>query len=104
MTTLLRETSPTARKNHWCHLCNKTIHPGERYLRTTTAYDGTVGDFIKCAPCADDAITARVWDWFGRPEDGIHGDDAHEWATEMVIHGTPEDQKAAKNYLERANT
>ena len=40
---------------------------------------------------------ARKRHWCAGPED------AYEWATETVIYGTPEDQRAAKKYLERTN-
>lgn len=100
---LLHESTPTARKTHFCSLCTGPIHPGQTYFRDTLAYDGTVYDWLTCPACSADGILTMAFDWSGGYQDeGVAAETAHEWATETVIHGTPDEQRAAKNFLERA--
>lgn len=98
---LLHESAPTARKTHHCSLCTGAIHPGQTYSRDTLVYDGFVYDWLTCPACSADGILTMAFDWSYRDE-GIDAEVTHEWATETVIHGTPDEQRAAKNFLERA--
>ena len=100
--TLLHESNPVARKRYWCSLCQTSIQPGTHYKRSTMIYDGQIYDWRECPPCVDDKIAAKVDDW-SYSVDGIGPETAYEWATEMAIHGSPEDQRAAKDYLARAD-
>lgn len=89
MTTILKETSPVARKPHVCDLCDCQIQPGDRYHRTEGVsydYDGFF-TWKACAPCR--ALTAIVWEHYGRPSEGVGIDDFDEWAKEF-----PEDPMA----------
>lgn len=100
MPTLLREKTVTARKQHTCETCNATaVQPGDTYRRSTYAYDGRVYDWVQCDPCRN--MAAEVFSWVGVTDEGVTGDDYTEWACEYVIHGSPEQQVMAKNYLER---
>ena len=103
MTTTLGEGSTKARKRHWCGWCTTAIEPGETYFRLACAYDGRPYTWRECAACNTDQISLRVGNWTDLREEGAGPKDAYEWATEAVIHGAPEDQRAAKNYLERAS-
>ena len=96
MATTLSEGNTKDRKRHWCSWCATAIEPGETYFRQANVYDGITYTWIECAACNTEQISQRVGYWTG-PEE------AYEWATEAVIYGTPEDQRAAKNYLERTN-
>ena len=96
MTTTLSEGNTKARKRHWCGWCTAAIEPGETYFRLACAYDGEAYTWRECAACNTEQISQRVGNWTG-PEE------TYRWATEAVIYGTPEDQRAAKNYLERAS-
>lgn len=78
MPTCLREANPVARKAHRCDCCNGHIEPGERYHRSTNLYDGRVYDFRCCNGC--DGLTSVVWDWAGRPDEGVNCEDFIEWA------------------------
>ena len=102
MTDLLSETRPKARKRYWCGWCHSTIEPGQTYHRQAIANDGKAYTWRECHACDADNITARVGEW--TDYEGSGAEDAYEWAAETVIHGTPDDQRAAKNYLERANS
>lgn len=100
MTTLLREKTVTARKAHACATCNQpAAQPGDTYRRTTYVYDGRIYDWVQCDPCRE--MATEVFDWVGYPDEGIGLDHYYEWASEAVIHGTPDQQVMAKNYLER---
>ena len=46
MPTILRETYPTANKEHGCEFCCEKITIGQKYVRQTNVYDGVVYDFI----------------------------------------------------------
>lgn len=50
----LRDETPTARKEHQCQFCFRTIFPGEKY-RLTVHLDGECWTFKACAHC--DAMT-----------------------------------------------
>ena len=53
----LKENRPIARKKHKCMFCNGIIEIGQRYLKQTNIYDGTIGDFVchqECYTVADD--------------------------------------------------
>lgn len=43
----------TARKEHWCGECCKTIKPGQRYERITGKWDGYVGTIKTCMICVE---------------------------------------------------
>lgn len=98
---LLREARPVARKAHRCSMCYGRIQPGETYDRDTLVYDGRVYDWLTCPGCSADSITNRVWEWSYAHDEGVGPEDAHEWATEQVIHGSADDQRASKRFLER---
>ena len=97
---LLRETRPTARKLHECSTCSGLIPPGDAYYRRSLVFDDRVYDWLECTPCDDDDVVNRAYLW-GVSVDGVDADHVMEWATEQVIHGSPDDQRAAKNFLER---
>lgn len=40
MPTILRETYPTAKKEHRCEFCCEKIAIGQKYVRQTNIYDG----------------------------------------------------------------
>lgn len=42
MPTILRETYPTAKKEHRCEFCCEKIAIGQKYVRQTNVYDGTI--------------------------------------------------------------
>lgn len=44
MPTILKETYPTAKKEHICEFCGYKIQPGQKYVRQTNVYDGVVYD------------------------------------------------------------
>ena len=46
MPTILKETYPTAKKEHVCEFCCEKIAIGQKYVRQTNVYDGTVYDFV----------------------------------------------------------
>ena len=51
------DATPTARKEHKCGECGRTIHPGEIYERFSGKWDGWMGAFKTCAHC----VAARWW-------------------------------------------
>lgn len=42
---------PTARKQHQCSICYRTIYPGEKYLRGCGFGEGTAWTWKECAHC-----------------------------------------------------
>lgn len=99
---LLRESSPTARKTHNCSLCAGLISTGQTYSRDTLVYDGHIYDWLTCSACTEDGILQLAFDWSYTYE-GIDVETVREWAEETARHGSPDDQRAAENYLERAS-
>jgi hypothetical protein len=41
----------TARKPHRCDECRATIHPGQKYERYTSKYDGDISTTKSCSKC-----------------------------------------------------
>lgn len=93
----LRESTPTARKAHRCDWCYGTIQPGEKYRRSTNIYDDHLYDWVACVACDD--LAALVWEWAGRPDEGIGEDSFEEWAREHQ--GDPQQGFPACAYLIR---
>jgi hypothetical protein len=62
MFTILKESYPVARKEHRCMFCGHIIKPGEKYRRTTIAYDGEVYDWIEDLNCTEvfDIVRERL--------------------------------------------
>lgn len=101
---LLRRSTPTARKTHYCSLCTGPVMSGQTYTRETVVYDGHIYDWLTCTPCLDDEIYQIALGWSSRFGEGIEPEIVYEWAEETVRHGSPDDQRAAKNYLERVSS
>lgn len=53
MPTILRETYPTAKKEHRCEFCCEKIAIGQKYVRQTNVYDGTIYDFVTHQECKE---------------------------------------------------
>lgn len=49
--SLYDTTWRTARKEHRCEECRRTIAPGERYLRHAIGGEGTVSVYLHCSHC-----------------------------------------------------
>ena len=62
MPTTLREAYPTAKKEHICEFCACKIQPGQKYVRQTNIYDGTVYDFVTHQECKEVAHELRMYD------------------------------------------
>ena len=98
MPQLLKSKTVTARKPHCCSGCTTSaVAVGDQYLRETYIYDGRVYDWVSCQECA--SLQMVVWDWAGRPDEGIGFDEYVEWAREAK--GDPEHGEAARTYLAR---
>lgn len=80
MPTLLRGSTPTARKAHRCYTCRGNITPGEKYNRSVYLGDDGLYEWVACLPC--NALTPVVWDWAGRPDEGVTDEEFIEWARE----------------------
>lgn len=72
MPTTLRETYPTAKKEHTCEFCACKIHIGQKYVRQTNVYDGVVYDFITHQECKDVARELRMYDDYD--DSGLDGE------------------------------
>jgi hypothetical protein len=56
-------THPKARKPHRCHMCYRTIEPGERYRRTAGMDGSTAWTWIECDHCEAFARFAYRRSW-----------------------------------------
>lgn len=50
---ILSESTPVARKVHYCGFCGEKIVPGQKYYKQTNVYDDTIGDFKCHTECMD---------------------------------------------------
>lgn len=62
MPTILKETYPTAKKEHVCEFCCEKIAIGQKYVRQTNVYDGVVYDFITHQECKEVAHELNMYD------------------------------------------
>jgi len=72
MSTILRETYPTAKKEHRCEFCCEKIAIGQKYVRQTNVYDGVVYDFVTHQECKDVAHELKMYD--GCDDSGLDGE------------------------------
>ena len=97
MPTLLRSSTPRARKAHRCSSCTGVISVGETYQRDTLKYDDRVYDWLSCEGC--EALHLEVWVWADRPDEGVGPEDYEAWADEHLDDPTFGD--AARALLDR---
>lgn len=97
---VLHDATPVARKVHACATCSaQAVQPGQRYSRSTLIFDGRIYDWVQCAECS--AMSSWVFEWLYDTESGAGRDEYAEWAHEHAEYGTPEQQAAARSFLER---
>lgn len=82
MPTILKETYPTARKEHLCEFCAGKIQKGQKYVRQTNVYDGTKYDFITHQECKEVAHELRMYD--DCDDSGLNGESFRESLNEYV--------------------
>lgn len=63
MPTILKESKPTARKEHRCDYCNGIIKIGTRYHRDTLIYDDKPYDWCCHSECSEITHDLKMWDW-----------------------------------------
>lgn len=91
MPTVLRETYPTARKEHGCEFCCEKIAIGQKYVRQTNVYDGVVGDFITHQECKEVAHELNMYD--DCDDDGLCGEQFRE-ELDLYVHVNHYDDEA----------
>lgn len=76
--TVIAQTNPVARKEHYCDLCNRVIDAGETYTRTRAVGDDGPYVWKQCSHCTallliygDDII----WDRW----EGYCDEDVRQW-------------------------
>lgn len=72
MLTILRETYPTARKEHICEFCAGKIQKGQKYVRQTNVYDRTLYDFVTHQECNEVAHELMMYDDYD--DSGLDGE------------------------------
>lgn len=82
MPTILRETYPTAKKEHGCEFCCEKIAIGQKYVRQTNVYDGVVYDFITHQECKDVAHELKMYN--DCDDSGLHDESFREHLDEYV--------------------
>ncbi len=93
-----------ARKTYRCGMCNARIVPGELHHASSNVYDGRAYTWRECLPCERDAVCTEVDAWTGGWHDeGVHYEEAVEWAEETVRWSTnPVCRLVARRWLARA--
>lgn len=90
--TVLKETTPFARKEHRCEFCYGRIKVGQKYLRQTNKVDGTVGDFICHTECMEVASMLKMFDDCD-PDYGLT-DDMFREAIDQYVYANHYDEEA----------
>ena len=83
--SVLREATPTARKQHRCELCSKPIERGERHHNQVNIYDGAVYNYRQHVHC-NKIFASAFAELVGAcdPGDGLHAGDVHLWMGEQT--------------------
>lgn len=100
MPTLISDKIVTARKTHLCCTCDAlAADVGQKYRRTTYAYDGVVYNWVQCQACKD--LAPAIYDWSSAyADEGITRDDYNEWAYDHKDADNANGE-AARDYLLR---
>ena len=64
-------TDPTARKEHRCDSCDRTINPGERYHRWSGLTEWGFSTFKQCWHCYRLVVALWAIDVYGYDSDGV---------------------------------
>lgn len=91
MLTVLRETYPTAKKEHICEFCCEKITIGQKYVRQTNVYDGTVYDFVTHQECKEVAHELNMYD--DCDDNGLCGEQFRE-ELDLYVHVNHYDDEA----------
>ena len=78
---VLRNTTPTARKEHTCEFCGGIIAIGEKYERQTNNYDGILYDWVCHCECCK---VASGLDMYDGCDEGLDSDGFIESLNEYV--------------------
>lgn len=68
---VLKNSKPTARKEHKCMFCGGIIKVGEKYDRQTCVYEGSVYDWIAHCECSS---LAHKLDMYDDCDEGLNGE------------------------------
>lgn len=82
MPTILRETFPIARKEHTCEFCFGKIQIGQKYVRQTNVYEGSVYDFITHQECSE--VTSELDMYDDCDDEGLNDEQFREGLNEYV--------------------
>ena len=92
MVEVLKDSYPTARKEHHCQLCGGVIKKGERYHRQSCVLDGQAYDFINHTKC--EKIASKL-DMFGRTwSDGVDSGVFDEFVWDAIEYLHPDREEA----------
>lgn len=79
---LIKEQTPTARKQHHCYFCGGLIEVGTKYNRSTNVYDGRIYDWISHIVCEK---VAHELDMYSNcDDDGLSADSFSAYIDEYV--------------------
>lgn len=83
------ETKRTARKEHRCSCCHKTITPGEEYYVHFSVFEGKATTGKICLACFADRAA------FGAAHDGMISDPGYFWVMllDCIADGDPDDSR-----------
>ncbi|MCP4141288.1 MAG: hypothetical protein GY755_13560 [Chloroflexi bacterium] len=87
---VLRNLTPTARKEHKCEFCGGVIAIGEKYERQTNNYDGKLYDWVCHCECSQVASELRMFDYCD--DDGLDRDGFIESLNQYVYDNHYDDE------------
>lgn len=79
----LRKQTPTAHKIHKCDWCGGEINIGEKYDRSTCAFDGKLYEWKNHISCRKIASKLEMFDWC---DDGVTEDDFRTGIQDEYMH------------------
>lgn len=80
---VLESATPTARTEHRCNNCGRTIAPGETYHRQSNVYEDRAYTWKSCQHCEATAQLLDLYSWaddYGVGPDNFVNHDPETWA------------------------
>lgn len=81
--TTIRESTPRARREHRCSLCNRVIRIGETYDRDVNVWDGRIYTWKSCAHCRTAWLVASLREYAYEAE-GMNDELVCEWEPQTI--------------------
>lgn len=82
MPTILKQLTPTAKKEHTCMFCGCKIRVGEKYSRDTLVFDGDLYDWVSHIDCHHISSDLDMFENVG--DEGLTSEDFNDYIDQYL--------------------